>query len=179
MRNISLKIIVCAAIIASISMYCCGISAFAQENSAVTSITNKEQAIIKDLMQDVNGAASSGDERLVAKLLLDAVKRNKPLAAKIIKIFLDNQGNSKVESTTSIDTAAIINSIVSNLQQRKGNEEVVASVLSSVMPAGGGGHLASNTPISSTLPATLPSAAQMSDSVDGLPNENPGRTASH
>jgi len=179
MERMSLKIVVCIAIITAISICCYGV-AFAGNNAGEAALSSRDQALIKDLMQDVKLAASSGDERLVAKLLLDMVKRNPKIAGKIVQSFMAMQSDTKAKPNASIDTAAIINNIVANLQEKKGNEAVIAAVLASVTPASGGAMPATNKQKSfSTLPPLLPPAGQQGGGGDAVLKDNPGQAGAN
>jgi hypothetical protein len=179
MEKILSRVVRCSAIIAFIAI-CCGVGlVLAEENAGEVVLSKGEQGLVKEVLQDVNSAASSGDERLVAKLLLDAVKRNPKIAGKIMREFLAAHKNSSQKDKNSIDTAAIINNIVASLQQKKGNEAVVASVLSSVETASGSNLVnISNSP-PAILPPALPPALPLGSGSENFQKENPNHASPH
>lgn len=154
MLRISLANIACVAML--VLVFHNSADAIDKELALQTRLSDKERAIISNLISDVSVAAASGDEKLVTKLLLSNVQRNPKIADKILWAFIENQEGAKSKAMMNIDTTAIINNILSNLE-KQGHEDLVALLLRSVMPAAGSGVLNNkNQDHPAILPPKLP-----------------------
>jgi hypothetical protein len=113
----------------------------APASSSEKSVSDADQAKINDIVAEIEAAAASGDEQLVAKLLESAVKANPDLATKIVAVFVDKQtaANKTASNTTkTIDLDKVVGDVVANLQTQPGGDKLVAAVLNSYTPAAGG-----------------------------------------
>lgn len=134
MKNLSVAAIVLALMSAAPAYNASAAPAASEQNAA----SKAEQEKIQAILAEVDAAAESGDEALASKLLASAIKANPDLATKIVAAFVDSQKTSKTASSKkSVDVDAVVQNVVTSLQNEKGSEGLIAAVLSTYTPAAG------------------------------------------
>jgi len=163
----------------------CVTSTYAENNvnlkDEISSALEMESRIVKNIIDEIAVAAASGDEQLIAKILISAVKANPTLADRIMAGFMSDKDVKASSKEKVIDIPAIINSVAGRLQKQKGGEKLAAVVLAAFAPAAGASKQAAPKTVKKDdlLPPTLPLPGQTGGTKSILPKENPSQTSAN